>query len=99
MWALCEAIGKDIDNIAGKLDYSHGEEHDIILTIDGVELNFQNFIDRLIEVYNASVDTAAERLLIERCDKIMDMLSSVKEELKEQCTTLFPNSNYKDDWK
>lgn len=101
MWVVCEAI-KEEHKLFDKFDYSRNGIHDIKLTVDGVELNFLNVINRLDEIHEDMVNKAAGRKYLEeydrRSDEITDELSKIAERLKEIRRTKFPEIDWGDDW-
>lgn len=101
MWVVCEAI-KDEHHLMDKLDYSRDGVHDIKFTVDGVELNFMNVINRIDEIHADMVKKAAGRMYLEeydrRSDEITDELSKIAKRLKEIRRTKFPEIDWGDDW-
>lgn len=101
MWVVCEAI-KDERHLMDQFDYSRGMVHDIKLTVDGVELNFLNVINRIDEIHGDMVQKAAGRMYLEeydrRSDEITDELTQIAERLKEIRRTKFPEINWGDDY-
>jgi len=96
MWIVCEAISEETDI----KKFAHSHEHDIILSVDGVELNFEKVINRIDELLNEKMDERAGKLLLERFEKraddINDELERIRTCLKELRFTKFPDIEW--DW-
>ena len=100
MWAICEFI-KDDPHLLAQFDYSWGMIHDAKLTIDGVELNFLDFINHIDKIYDDMVQEAAGRMYLEeydrRSDEIIGELSKIARRLKEIRRVKFPEIDWGDD--
>ena len=97
IWIICESIGKEYDLI-NKFNNSNGLEHDIVLTVDGVELNFLNFINSINKNYNEVVKKAARKMYTEqidsRSDEIANELDEILIRLKYIRDTKFPEIDW-----
>ncbi len=100
MWVVCEAI-RDNTHLIDKFDYSKNGIHEIKMTVDGVEVNFLNVINRIDEIHDNMVEKAAGRMYLEkydrRSDEITDELTKIAERLKEIRRTKFPEIDWGDD--
>ena len=100
MWVVCESIKDEFKHTHMVFDNSHNGEHEIKFTVDGVELNFVNFINRLHDIYNEVVDKRAGERYIEefdqRSNEIAEELCLISERLKEIRKTKFPEVNWVD---
>lgn len=100
MWVVCEAI-KDDSHLAEKFDYSREGIHEIKMTIDGVDVNFMNVINRIDEIYDDMVKKAAGKMYLEqydrRSDEITEELTRISERLQEIRRTKFPEIDWADD--
>ena len=86
MWIVTTAIKNNFE-IIDKFDNSQDGYHDIVLSVDGVELNFMNVINRINEIYDSAVEKAAGRMCLEkfdrRYDEITEELDMIAENLKK----------------
>lgn|GEM_PF-4661885 len=86
-FAFFSAIGSEyykIDQIteaAYKEDAAYGRDYDIIFTVNGVELNFQNFINRLCDSYDTQVEDAAKRLITNKFATLNNRLDELSNNL------------------
>lgn len=101
MWVVGEAI-KDEYRLMDQFDFSRGTVHDIKFTVDGVELNFINVINRIDEIHEDMVTKAAGKMYTEgydqRADEIKDELDKISRRLKEIRRLRFPEVDWGDDW-
>ena len=99
-WIVCTAI-KDDFNLMDQMDFSQNGVHEIKFTVDGVELNFINVINRIDEIYGTAVEKAAGRMYLEKFDKrsdeITEELGKIADRLKEIRITKFPEIDWEDD--
>lgn len=99
MWIVCEAINGEY-SLIDKFDHTNMGEHDIVLTVDGVELNFLNVINRIDAIYDKAVEKAAGRMYVEkfdsRSDEITDELDKILERLRYIRNTKFPEIDWRD---
>ena len=80
MYMICEAIG-DNRNINMKPDKNG--MHDITLTFNGQEIDFEKFIVNLSKSYSASVKRCASDILSSKYDMVINQIQSIQEELEK----------------
>lgn len=100
-WIVCTAIKDNLDLI-NQMDFSQNGMHEIKFTVDGVELNFINVINRIDAIYDKAVEKAAGKMYLEkfddRSDEITKELGQIADRLKEIRITKFPEIDWEDDW-
>lgn len=57
---------------------------DVVFTINGIEVDFNNFIDTFSKQYNKIVELRANEILKEKYDRLMEPLMEIQEELEYQ---------------
>ena len=90
MYMICEAIGSDRDI---NLKPDENGMHDISLTVNGQEINFERFISNLQKSYNDSVKSCASNIISSKYDQIINRIQNIQEELESQYEDLF-NEKY-----
>lgn len=100
MWVVCHAI-KDQYDLIHQMDFSQNGVHEIKFTVDGIELNFINVINRIDEIHDDMVKKAAGKMYLEkydrRSDEITEELYNIACRLKKIRRTKFPEINWDDD--
>lgn len=100
MKIVCMAIGEDT-HIIDQFDNTKDGEHEICLTVDGVELNFLNVINDIDRIFDKAVERRAGEMYLEKYDRRSDEISSelgkIAERLKEIRSTKFPEINWEDE--
>lgn len=61
---------------------------DVVFTINGIEVDFNNFIDTFSKQYNKIVELRANEILKEKYDKLIEPLVEIQEELEYQRDTI-----------
>lgn len=96
---VLDAIGEQF-YLMDKFDHNREGEHDIVLTVDGVELNFLNIINKIDKIYDEAVTQAAGKMYVEqidsRSDEIAEELDEILERLKYIRNNKFPEINWRD---
>ncbi|MEG0898392.1 MAG: hypothetical protein RSF40_01600 [Oscillospiraceae bacterium] len=97
VWIVCEAI-KGEHHIIDKFDNTNCGDHEILFSVDGVELNFINVINRIDEIFDQSVNKRAGKMYLERYDRrsdeITNELDNIAERLREIRSTRFPEIDW-----
>lgn len=94
-WALCEIIGeernKGADLIANAEQFEKGYVLDFDLKINGIEFNFENVVNRLVESQNKIIEKAVkERLkdkfydICNKADEIIENLDYINVEVEKR---------------
>ncbi len=94
-WALCEIIGEEREKgtelISNAEQFDNGYVLDFDLKINGIEFNFENIINRLVESQNKIIDKAVkERLkdkfadIYNKANEIMENLDYINVEVEER---------------
>lgn len=90
---VCTAIAKET-GLVNQFDFSRGGIHEIKFTVDGVELNFLNVINKIDEIHSDMVKKEAGRMYTEefdrRADEINEELDRISHRLKEIRDEKFP---------
>jgi hypothetical protein len=85
-WAFLEAIGSEHDLILDiTKDFGKREdnsEFDVEFKVNGIELNFQNVIQRMIDIYDEQVEKTAKSLLTDKVTEIMNRLTEIDNSLE-----------------
>ena len=95
-WILMNAIGDKhykIDEILKNSPKKNGESYifDIELRVNGVELNFSNYITEMLNQMDDYIESKAKRLLKNKCE---DLIEKFKENC-EELTDSFEDRLYK----
>ena len=100
MWFVTSAI-KDNWKIIDDFNIENQEDLEINFTVNGVELNFLNVINRIEELFDKTVEKRAGEMYLEkydrRSDEITEELENISERLKEIRRTKFPEINWGND--
>lgn len=86
LWAICEAMKCDdmIDIIHQNSETDNPKSYDIIFTVNGVELDFQRVINRLMDCYQNEVTTKAQQLLLDKYEDLISEIDDIKERIDDQ---------------
>ena len=89
--AVCNAIGKELNLIDKIIEARNPELKDgadsldeIVFTVNGVELNFNNFINSFAAEWNKQVEKCAIELVNQKYNGLLDSIHSIQEELDYQ---------------
>lgn len=97
MWIVCKAIGKECHK-TDDFDNTHKGWHDVVLTVDGVELNILNVARGIQQNYNDAVKKAAGKMYTERFDSRADEITDELEKIAERLRYIRNNKFPEIDW-
>lgn len=90
MHIVCMAIGKD-HHLVDEMESIENDEpgtrkilKDVKLIVGGVELNFENVVERIDEAYNEALNRRARKMIEEKFDNLDDTLEFIKEKLMSE---------------
>ena len=94
LWVVCEAMEHDdvIDVIHQNSETDNPKSYDVIFTVNGVELDFQRIINRLMNCYQKEVEAKAQQLLIDKYEDLISEIDDIKERIEDQ------KERFKYDW-
>ena len=99
MRIICESVKGEL-NLIDQMDHTQQGVHEIKFTVDGVELNFVNFIDSIEKLWDEAVMRCAGKMLLEKSDsrieEIETELYEIAERLKELRSMKFPEITWRD---
>ena len=99
MRIICESV-RDNHKLIDQMDHSQNGVHEIKFTVDGVELNFENFINSIEELWEEAIAKAAGKMYLEKCDnsikEIEIELAKIAERLKKLRSMKFPEIDWPD---
>lgn len=99
MRIICEAV-RDNFKLIDQMDHTQDGVHEIKFTVDGVELNFVNFINSIEELWDEAITKAAGKMYLEKCDNRIEEieceLQKIAERLKELRVMKFPEIDWPD---
>lgn len=97
MHIVCMAIGEN-SSLTEQLDYSNNGDHDIVFTVDGVELDFSNVIKDIDDMFEQAVKEQAGKMYLEKfndtSEKINSELQLIRERLEDIRYDVFPDVNW-----
>lgn len=97
MHIVCMAIGEN-SKLTEQLDYSNNGDHDIIFTVDGVELDFSNVIKDIDEMFEQAVKEQAGKMYLEKfndaSEKISNELQLIRERMEDIRYDVFPEIDW-----
>ena len=97
MHIVCMAVGED-SNLVNQFDYTQNGEHDIVFTVDGVELDFSNVIKRIDDLFEQAVKEQAGKMYLEKfndtSEKINNELQLIREKLEDIRYDAFPDVDW-----
>ena len=89
--AICNAIGKDSELVnkiieARNLELKDGNDllDEVVFTVNGVELDFNNFINSFATDWNKQVEKCAIELINQKYNGLLDSIYKIQEELDYQ---------------
>lgn len=85
--AVIAAIENDLDLLKKVIDSRKEDSEgydDIVFSINGVELNFNNFINNFAKEWNQIVETRAIEILNEKYENLLRPIMDIQEELDIQ---------------
>lgn len=89
--AICNAIGKDSELVnkiieARNLELKDGADllDEVVFTVNGVELDFNNFINSFATDWNKQVEKCAIELINQKYNGLLDSIYNIQEELDYQ---------------
>lgn len=88
------------EDFLAKFQIEHGREPrelDVRLTVNGVEVDFEQFIKRLERDYDEYVKRDAKKLLSEKCETIENVLYQLTEHVKRVGTEALGIEYYTED--
>lgn len=91
-FAFLKSIDGDLDLVSQILDARDPELKDdegnpcddVIFKVNGIEVDFNNFVNAFVDHLDKLVELSALELLQEKYEKIMTPLQEIQEELEEQ---------------
>lgn len=97
MHIVCMAIGENT-KLTEQFNYSNNGDHDIVFTVDGVELDFSNVIKSIDDMFEQVVKEQAGKMYLEKfndtSEKINDELQLIREKLEDIRCCTFPDINW-----
>lgn len=102
--AFLSAIGEDyklIEKVVANKKSEDNNEYEVEFKVNGVELNFQNFIDKLVDSYDECTKGDARRFVMnemqdnidDRINNAIDSLQDAVSEIRENAEELRSNVN------
>lgn len=79
---VCEAIGEERKDFQDLQPDENGM-YDLVITVNGKELNVDRFLDSLNRSYQEAVITKADNLLSNEYDKLISSIHEIQETLEE----------------
>lgn len=97
MHIVCMAIGEN-SKLTEQFDYSNNGDHDIIFTVDGVELDFSNVIKEIDDMFEQAVKEQAGKMYLEKfndvSEKINNELQLIRERMEDIRYDVFPEIDW-----
>lgn len=81
MFMLCEAIGEETKEFMDLKPDENGL-YDVVITLNGKEVNVERFIENLYKSYKYRIKQDAANLLSSEYDKILDSVHEIQESLE-----------------
>ena len=91
MWVVCTALGGDI-KLLDKMKKNEDGSYPVVLSVGGVELDFNRFCKRLDEATQELAMEKAKELVDEKYGAVFDELEDIRERLEHQKKELFSYS-------
>ena len=91
MWVVCTALGGDI-KLLDKMKKNEDGSYPVVLSVGGVELDFNRFCKRLDEATQELAMEKAKELVDEKYGTVFDELEDIRERLEHQKKELFSYS-------
>ena len=99
MQIVCMAVNENFE-LLDKFDYTRNGVHDIVFTVDGVELDFSNVIKDIDDMFSQAVKKEAGKMYLKKFDsnaeKISNELKIIGERLREIRIDTFPDIDWHD---
>jgi hypothetical protein len=99
MRIICEAV-RDNFKLIDQMNHTQDGVHEIKFTVDGVELNFVNFINSIENLWDEAITKAAGKMYLEKCDNRIEEieceLQKIAERLKALRVMKFPEIDWPD---
>lgn len=97
MHIVCMAIGENT-KLTEQFNYSNNGDHDIVFTVDGVELDFSNVIKNIDEMFEQAVKEQAGKMYLEKfndaSEKISNELQLIRERMEDIRYDVFPEIDW-----
>ena len=91
MWVVCTALGGDI-KLLDKMKKNEDGSYPVVLSVGGVELDFNRFCKRSDEATQELAMEKAKELVDEKYGTVFDELEDIRERLEHQKKELFSYS-------
>ena len=88
MWVVCTALGGDI-KLLDKMKKNEDGSYPVVLSVGGVELDFNRFCKRLDEATQELAMEKAKELVDEKYGTVINELEDMREILEHQKKELF----------
>lgn len=78
-----------------QFDFSaEDKSHEVVFTVDGVELNFERVIESMHKSLDFNIETQAKRMFEEKLETLSSAVHRVTENMLEECKRLLPNADW-----
>ena len=91
MWVVCTALGGNSE-LFDKMKKNEDGSYPVVLSVGGVELDFNRFCKRLDEAMQELAMEKAKELVDEKYGTVFDELEDIRERLEHQKKELFSYS-------
>ena len=91
MWVVCAALGGN-NKLLDKMKKNEDGSYPVVLSVGGVELDFNRFCKRLDEATQELAMEKAKELVDEKYGTVFDELEDIRERLEHQKKDLFSYS-------
>ncbi len=88
MWVVCTALGENTE-LFEKMKKNEDGSYSVVLSVGGVELDFNRFCKRLDEATQELTMEKAKQLVDEKYSTVFDELEDIIERLEHQKKELF----------
>ena len=88
MWVVCAALGGN-SKLLDKMKKNEDGSYPVVLSVGGVELDFNRFCKRLDEATQELAIEKAKELVDEKYGTVFDELEDIRERLEHQKKELF----------
>lgn len=88
MWVVCTALGGN-SHLLDKMKKNEDGSYPVVLSVGGVELDFNRFCKRLDEATQELAKEKAKELVDEKYGTVFDELEDIRERLELQKKELF----------
>jgi len=94
VWDAWVAAIED-DSAILKFDFSaEDKSHEVVFTVDGVELNFERVIESMHQSLDFNIETQAKRMFEDKLESLASAVRRVTENMMEECERLLPNADW-----